>query len=49
MTIEAIKAATQEDLAAVSVIDSRTAESVYRYFHPEESPSSADEAKIEAE
>ena len=36
MTIDAIKAATQEELAAVSLIDSRTAESVFRYFHPDE-------------
>ena len=38
LTIDAIKSATQEELAAVSLIDSRTAEAVYRYFHPDESP-----------
>ena len=43
MTIDAIKAATQEELAAVSLIDSRTAESVFRYFHPDESPSPPEE------
>lgn len=35
LTIEAIKAASQEELAAVSLIDTRTAESVYQYFHKE--------------
>ncbi len=36
LTIEAIKAATQEELGAVPLIDARTAESVYRYFHKDE-------------
>jgi excinuclease ABC subunit C len=36
LTIEAIKAATQEELSAVPQIDSRTAESVYQYFHKED-------------
>jgi excinuclease ABC subunit C len=36
LTIDAIKAAPQEELAAVPLIDARTAESVYRYFHPDE-------------
>jgi excinuclease ABC subunit C len=35
LTIEAIKAASQEELSAVPQIDSRTAESVYQYFHKE--------------
>ena len=47
MTIEAIKAASQEELAAVSLIDSRTAESVFRYFHPDETPASLEEPKNE--
>lgn len=47
MTIEAIKAASQEELAAVSLIDSRTAESVYRYFHPDESVAPPEEPKNE--
>ena len=37
LTIDAIKSASQEELNAVPLIDARTAESVYRYFHPEES------------
>ena len=37
LTIDAIKAATIEELSAVPLIDSRTAESVYQYFHKEES------------
>ncbi len=47
MTIDAIKAASQEDLAAVSLIDSRTAESVFRYFHPDEIPVPPEEPKNE--
>jgi excinuclease ABC subunit C len=35
LTIEAIKAASQEELSAVPLIDTRTAESVYQYFHKE--------------
>jgi excinuclease ABC subunit C len=35
LTLDAIKAASEEDLAAVQGIDSRTAGSVYRYFHPD--------------
>ncbi len=37
LTIDAIKAASQEELSSVSLIDTRTAESVYRFFHPEAS------------
>lgn len=37
LTIEAIKAASPEELAAVALIDSRTADSVYQYFHKENS------------
>ncbi|HRX57352.1 MAG TPA: excinuclease ABC subunit UvrC [Eubacteriales bacterium] len=33
LTLEAIKAATPEDLAAVPSVDRRTAESVYGFFH----------------
>ena len=40
LTIDAIKAAPQEELAAVASIDARTAESVYRYFHPNDSEAS---------
>ena len=47
MTIDAIKAATQEELAAVSLIDSRTAESVFRYFHPDETLAPPEEPKNE--
>ena len=47
MTIDAIKAATQEELAAVSMIDSRTAESVFRYFHPDETLAPPEEPKNE--
>ncbi len=36
LTIDAIKAATQEELSAVPLVDARTAESVYRYFHSDE-------------
>lgn len=35
LTLDAIKAATVEDLSAVPLIDSRTAESVYAFFHKE--------------
>ncbi|MPM70742.1 UvrABC system protein C [bioreactor metagenome] len=48
LTIEAIKAASQEELAAVPLIDSRTAESVYQYFHkesPVDSESPVEETK----
>ncbi|MEN6634599.1 MAG: helix-hairpin-helix domain-containing protein, partial [Clostridiaceae bacterium] len=49
MTIDAIKAAKQEELAAVSLIDSRTAESVYSYFHPDETPTEPEQStNIEA-
>ena len=37
LTVDAIKVATQEELAAVPLIDTRTAESVYRYFRKEDS------------
>ena len=37
LTIDAIKAASAEELAAVPLIDSRTAESVYQFFHKNES------------
>ncbi|MDD4311139.1 MAG: helix-hairpin-helix domain-containing protein, partial [Eubacteriales bacterium] len=47
LTIDAIKAATQEELSAVSLIDSRTAESVYQYFHPDESAALPEEPKNE--
>ncbi|MPN23063.1 UvrABC system protein C [bioreactor metagenome] len=43
MTIDAIKAASQEELTAVQLIDARTAESVYRYFHPDESAAPVEE------
>lgn len=46
LTIDAIKAAPQEELAAVPLLDARTAESVYRYFHPDDSgESKPDEAQ----
>ncbi len=35
LTIEAIKAATRDELGTVPLIDARTAESVYDYFHKE--------------
>ncbi|MEN6418708.1 MAG: excinuclease ABC subunit UvrC, partial [Clostridiaceae bacterium] len=39
LTIEAIKAASLDELKAVPLIDARTAESVYRYFHKENADS----------
>ena len=39
LTIEAIKSTTQEALSEVPLIDTRTAEAVYRYFHTDETPS----------
>jgi len=38
LTIEAIKAASIEELNAVAMIDARTAESVFQYFHREDHP-----------
>ena len=35
LTIDAIKSATVEELSAVPAIDTRTAESVYNFFHKE--------------
>ena len=43
MTIDAIKAASLEELVAVSLIDARTAESVFRYFHPDETAVQAEQ------
>ncbi|HWP21387.1 MAG TPA: helix-hairpin-helix domain-containing protein, partial [Candidatus Cryosericum sp.] len=40
LTIEAIKAALLDELKAVPLIDARTAESVYGYFHKENADSS---------
>ncbi len=45
LTIDAIKAATQEELSAVPLIDTRTAESVYAYFHSEENSQQPSEGK----
>jgi excinuclease ABC subunit C len=36
MTLDAIKAAAPDDLKAVPLIDTRTAEAVYQYFHKDE-------------
>jgi excinuclease ABC subunit C len=36
MTLDAIKAAVPDDLKAVPLIDARTAEAVYQYFHKDE-------------
>ena len=47
MTIEAIKTASQEELNAVPQIDARTAESVFRYFHPEESGQASDSIELD--
>ncbi|MEA4870809.1 MAG: excinuclease ABC subunit UvrC [Christensenella sp.] len=45
LTIEAIKAASAEELAAVPTIDSRTAESVYHFFHKESNSEESTELK----
>lgn len=47
LTIDAIKAASAEELAAVPLIDSRTAESVYQYFHKAETNQVISEASAE--
>ena len=44
LTIEAIKSASLDELKAVALIDARTAESVYGYFHKDEATSSEPEA-----
>ena len=36
MTLDAIKSATIDELKAVPLIDSRTAETVYQYFHKQD-------------
>ena len=49
LTIDAIKAASQEELNAVPLIDARTAESVYTYFHPSSAePDSAQSEQTQA-
>jgi excinuclease ABC subunit C len=44
LTLEAIKGAAPGELAAVPVMDSRTAESVYRFFHEHETEDDPDAA-----
>lgn len=47
LTIEAIKSASLDELKAVPLIDARTAESVYGYFHKENTDSPAAEQEQE--
>jgi excinuclease ABC subunit C len=47
LTIEAIKSASLDELKAVPLIDARTAESVYGYFHKENPDTPAAEQEQE--